>query len=273
MEKPPFFSIIIVCLNPGEKLKLTLDSIAMQIFNDYEVIIKDGVSKDGAIDKYVTKVDERLRLYIESDEGIYDAMNQAVRNARGQVAYFLNCGDLFRDGQVLAKVKKKIDESSQGGIFYGNIFELVTGQEVSANPGLNPRESRFARFACYRNLPCHQACFYSRDLLLAHPFVLKYRVMADYEHFLWCVLERETETHFMPFVIASYEGAGFSETKKNRKKSMREHQEIVRLYMSKTEILTYRLILLLTLQPLRTMLSRNKLTTAIYNRLKKRMYQ
>ena len=45
-----FFSIIVVSLNPGEKLKETLDSIKMQECRDYEIIIKDGGSKDGALE-------------------------------------------------------------------------------------------------------------------------------------------------------------------------------------------------------------------------------
>ena len=51
-----FFSIIVVCLNPGDKLKKTLDSIDKQSFRDCEVIIKDGMSKDGSIE-YVNKLE------------------------------------------------------------------------------------------------------------------------------------------------------------------------------------------------------------------------
>ena len=44
-----FFSIIVVALNPGERLKKTLESIASQTFQDYEVIIKDGGSSDQSL--------------------------------------------------------------------------------------------------------------------------------------------------------------------------------------------------------------------------------
>ena len=48
-------SIIVVALNPGAKLKETLDSIRMQTYKNYEVIIKDGGSKDGALDALETE--------------------------------------------------------------------------------------------------------------------------------------------------------------------------------------------------------------------------
>ena len=45
----PFFTIIIVCLNPGGKLADTLKSVETQTFYNYEIIIKDGLSKDGSL--------------------------------------------------------------------------------------------------------------------------------------------------------------------------------------------------------------------------------
>ena len=36
------FSIVVVCLNPGEKLNRTLDSVLEQTWTDYEIIVKDG---------------------------------------------------------------------------------------------------------------------------------------------------------------------------------------------------------------------------------------
>ena len=48
MQKP-FFSIVVVSLNPGERLKITLESILKQTYTDYEVILKDGGSTDGSL--------------------------------------------------------------------------------------------------------------------------------------------------------------------------------------------------------------------------------
>ena len=45
-----FFSILVVCLNAGERLKDTLDSIREQTFRDFEVVVKDGMSGDGSLD-------------------------------------------------------------------------------------------------------------------------------------------------------------------------------------------------------------------------------
>ena len=57
------FSIIVVCLNPGTKLNQTLDSILAQTCPDFEVIVKDGGSRDGSIESMRT--DGRIHLYHE----------------------------------------------------------------------------------------------------------------------------------------------------------------------------------------------------------------
>ncbi len=264
----PFFSIIVVCLNPGERLKKTLESIAIQTCEDYEVVIKDGLSSDGILEAWEKEnTDSRIHIFRQKDSGIYDAMNQAVARAAGRFVYFLNCGDLFFDENVLANIQKEAHaEKPELQIIYGNISEILTGQMVASNPRLD-------RFGCYRNVPCHQACFYEKELLTKHPFVVRYRVRADYEQFLWCALEEQAQLTFVPLTIAYYEGGGFSETAENRRQSAIEHREIVKRYMGRAELLKYRTILLLTLAPLRTRMAQNAKTAAFYNKIKGALYK
>lgn len=284
------FSIIVVCLNAGEKLRRTVESIRRQTEQDYEVIIKDGVSADTVTAEILNELekerenDRRIRVYRqEKDAGIYDAMNQAVRYAGGEYIFFLNCGDRLYDDQVLAKVREQIgrckdteETRSQDGlpnvrkktpyIFYGNICEQMTGTMVQSNPVLND-------FACYRNLPCHQACFYAAALLKKRKFDTKYRVRADYEHFLWCRYEGGAKSVYMPVTVAFYEGGGFSETKANRKRSKSEHKEIVAKYMPAARVLCYRLIMFLTLAPLRTWIAGNPALAGLYQGVKRKVYR
>lgn len=290
----PFFSIVVVCLNPGEKLKSTLQSIQGQTFKDYEVVIKDGGSEDGSLaaveEIFPAQIQKcgqgqkaadnesmqfpKVRLYREKDSGIYDAMNQAAERAEGRYVYYLNCGDLFSKEDVLLRMADFIRESASykeqlPGIYYGNIWERLTGQEVASNPQIDA-------FGCYRNVPCHQACFYSRELLLEHPFDTKYKVRADYEQFLWSFFAAEHKKVTFAYInmrIADYEGGGFSETAKNRKRSLQEHKEITGKYMSRSQLITYKTILLLTLAPLRTALSKNEKTAGIYNQVKNGIYR
>ena len=267
----PLFSVLVVCLNPGEKLEKTLQSILKQSFSDYEILIKDGLSTDGSLAYAKNRQEERIRIVEKKDTGIYDAMNQAVEAAQGQYIYFLNCGDFFYHETVLEQVAGFIRANpSEAGIYYGNIYERLTGQVVYSNP-------RIDAFGCYRNVPCHQACFYDRKLLLAHPFKTNYRVRADYEQFLWCFFTKEVSGgvsfFYRELLIADYEGGGFSESRENKKRSAAEHKEITKCYMSRGQLFKYKLILWMTLAPLRTMIAGNPKTAGVYNRLKKLLYK
>lgn len=260
------FSIIVVCLNAGEKLHKTIESILCQTETDYEIVVKDGGSTDGSVDDL--KADDKISVYCEKDRGIYDAMNQALRHVRGDYICFLNCGDYFDDEKVLQEVKKQIvqNKSSRPVIFYGNIRERRTGALVQSNPVLDD-------FACYRNLPCHQACFYSKRLFDSRLFDLRYKVRADYEHFLWCLYVAKAAAVYMPVTVASYEGGGYSESKRGKRQSVREHKEIVVKYIPRNTVRKYRLVMLLTLAPLRTWIAGNPVTAGVYQEVKKRVYK
>lgn len=264
------FSIIVVCRNAGEKLHKTIASILCQTEDDYEIIVQDGFSTDGSVERLaVENAGDNFKIFREKDTGIYDAMNRAVAHASGKYVFFLNCGDYFQDETVLAQVTKEIartDERKGPAIFYGNIFERSTGALVMSNPKIDG-------FACYRNVPCHQACFYDRRLLKKRGFRIGYKIRADYEHFLWCYYKVHAAMYYMPVTVASYEGNGFSETRENKRRSLVEHAHIVGKYMSRGQIIKYRLILLATLSPIRTYLAQNPATAELYQKIKRRMYK
>ncbi len=269
----PMFSIIVVSLNAGEKLAATIESIRKQTFTDYEVVVKDGGSTDGSIEglkqrmlAFETGMKTRIRLVEEKDSSIYDGMNQAVKQATGRYLYFLNCGDYFYDERVLENIAEEIKADKKGAlIFYGDIFDALRGNVVASNPKING-------FACYRNVPCHQACIYDKRLFEKRGYEPKYRVRADYEHFLYSFYEEKAKPAYIPVVLASYEGGGFSETKENRKKSALEHKEITSRYMSVSARLSYRTALLLTLAPLRTKMAESPKLAGVYNKLKDMIY-
>ena len=75
-----------------------------------------------------------------------------------------------------------------------------------------------------------------------------------------------------PVTVALYEGGGFSETKENERRSRREHREIVNRYMPAAKVRKYRLIMAVTLAPVRTWIAKNPVTAGIYQKIKKVLY-
>ncbi len=271
------FSIITVCLNPGEKLNATLDSVLRQSCRDAEVILKDGGSVDGSVTKWQKEhaADPdagRVRVFVEKDTGIYDAMNQAAARAEGEFLLFLNCGDVFPDGKVLERTRKVLEEEQAAGtdmerlVLYGDTCSGKNHVTIASAPAITG-------FTCYRNIPCHQSCFYSAALCRGKPYDLRYKIRADYDHFLWCFYKAKARMRHMNFPVASYEGGGYSESRENRERDKQEHRRITAAYMGKLELLKYRAVMAVTLAPLRRALAESSAFSGVYHGLKERVYR
>ncbi len=263
------FSVVVVCLNPGDKLNRTLDSVLSQTCTDYEIVVKDGGSRDGSVE--AMRSDPKIRLYREKDGGIYEAMNQAVSYAEGDFVLFLNCGDFLPDERVLERTSAYIEKETGRGtdlsrlVLYGDTMGEKNGVMIVSPPHIDG-------FTCYRNIPCHQACFYSRELCLDKPYDPSFRIRADYEHFLWCFYKAGARFVHMDFAAASYEGGGYSESRENRKRDRQEHRTITKIYMGGWELLKYRAVMTMTLAPLRRAMAESKGFSGVYHRLKKLLY-
>ena len=263
-------SIIVVCLNAGPKLIDTLKSIQEQTFENYEVVIKDGGSKDDTIENAKLWLDEqekfssKVNFFYQKDTGIYDAMNQATTYASGEYLYFLNCGDSLYEEDSLTKFIACM-KTKNSLIYYGNVYDRIRKAKVQSNPKIDD-------FACYRHVPNHQTCIYHKSLFANRGYNLSYKVRADYEHFLYSYFIQKANPKYIDVLIANYEGGGFSETKDNIRRSKLEHKEIISLYMSKSQIKKYQFIMMISLAPLRTFLAENKCFGALYQKLKKCIY-
>ena len=255
------FSIVVVSLNAGDELKKTVDSVLAQSYSDYEIIVKDGGSTDGSLE--TLPGDRHVKLTKRADKGIYDAMNQAVGRVRGDYVLFLNCGDYLADNKVLARVAKAAALSG-ADILYGDLYRRQQ-DSVDISPG------KITDFVCYRNVPCHQVCFYSRRLFEDRAYLTKYKVRADYEHFLHCVYNRKAKCYHVPVTVCSYQGGGFSETEEHKTEAAIEHKEITEHYLGK-KVLIYRFIMIITLQPLREKLASDPKFSGIYHKIKGLIY-
>lgn len=105
----PKFSILIVTLNAASEIQKTIQSVKDQTYSNYEVVVKDGESKDGTL-SYVPQ-DVHYKVCSKKDKSVYDGMNQAISMAKGDYIIFLNAGDTFYDENVLKNVADYIENN------------------------------------------------------------------------------------------------------------------------------------------------------------------
>ena len=116
-------SILTPVFNGSAYLKSCLENVCQQIQPGIEHWIIDGGSEDGSIEileDYSARY-PHLNWVSEKDKGQSDAMNKAIRLAKGQWISFLNVDDYYEAG-ALASVLKLISQNpNRECLFVGNL--------------------------------------------------------------------------------------------------------------------------------------------------------
>tara|TARA_R110000823_G_scaffold160375_5_gene291807 strand:+ start:2214 stop:2915 length:702 start_codon:yes stop_codon:yes gene_type:complete len=160
-------SIVTVCYNAAEDLKLTLASLKYNLEIEYELIVIDGNSMDNT--RSIINQFDNVSIFIsEEDDGIYDAMTKGVKLASYDWVFFLNAGDvIFSDfffNNFVLKCNKNIDA------YYGDVA-YTDGHIVHSMYNLK---------ILLHNTIHHQSIIYNRQLLLDYPYDRSYKRFSDY---------------------------------------------------------------------------------------------
>lgn len=113
--------IVTVVKNNKKNLLISMKSILSQSFKNFEHIIYDGMSSDGTksiIQKYLNK---NIRYICRKDKNYYEALNYAIKSARGDYIGILNAGDKYFNSKILEIVNKKI-LATKCDLLFGNLI-------------------------------------------------------------------------------------------------------------------------------------------------------
>lgn len=220
----PLFSIITVTFNAEAEIDFTLKSIKEQSFTDYEHIVMDGASKDHTIEKIKSCVIDNQLIISEPDNGLYDAMNKAMKVATGEYLIFLNAGDSFSDKNALKRIAETAINSN-ADIVYGQTQLVDNKRTIVGKRHLTaPSVLSFKSFL-RGMLVCHQAFIARRSI--AQEYNLKYRFSADYEWCLRCLKQSRLNAYCDSTIINFLTGGT---TLKNHKASLKERYNIMCRY-------------------------------------------
>lgn len=123
----PDFSIITPSRNMLGYLQRCRRSVADQESVSAEHIVMDAVSSDGTVEwlereataTCLSSSDRPLVAHVEKDEGMYDAVNQGFRRARGRILAYLNCDEQYLPG-TLARVRETFERHPEIDFVFGD---------------------------------------------------------------------------------------------------------------------------------------------------------
>ena len=114
-------SIITPTFNSAKTIQSNLNSIKSQSFKDYQLIIIDNNSTDKTVEIVKKNNIPNVKFLIESDLGIFDAINKGIRISDNELISVLHSDDLYNDENVLKDVVKTFHEHKDNDIIYGNL--------------------------------------------------------------------------------------------------------------------------------------------------------
>lgn len=112
------FSIVTPSFRSSAWLKLCVASVADQRV-ELEHIVQDAGSDDGTLE-WASR-DSRIKLFVEKDAGMYDAVNRGLRKAAGQILAYLNCDEQYLPG-ALESVWSLFEQYPEIDVVFGDII-------------------------------------------------------------------------------------------------------------------------------------------------------
>ena len=109
----PKISVCIPTYNYAEYIGQAIDSVLMQDYDDYELIVIDDCSSDttrDVVDGYIKKGDPRIRLVVnETNRGLVGNWNYSLELAKGEYIKFLFADDYFIETDALRSMTALLD--------------------------------------------------------------------------------------------------------------------------------------------------------------------
>ncbi len=227
----PKISIVTTCYNSGKTIKDTLESVLAQSYTNYELIIKDGGSKDDTIAicrTYEPKFEGRLRIISEPDKGIYDAMNIGIQATTGDIIGILNSDDFFTSTNILERVAQEM-QNDQLDAVYGDVHYVAPNNLTKcvryySSKKFTPEKMR------YGYMPAHPSFYCRRDLFDRFGyFDTQYRIAADFELLLRFIYPGKINTKYLATDFVTMRVGGISTSGlKSHLRVLKEHQHALK---------------------------------------------
>ncbi|WP_374021672.1 glycosyltransferase family 2 protein [Mycobacterium sp. HNNTM2301] len=167
MASAPTVSVITISFNDLDGLRRTVESVRSQRYGgQIEHIIIDGGSGDAVVE-YLSGCEPGFAYWqSQPDNGRYDAMNQGIAHASGDLLWFMHSTDCFSDPDAVASVVEAISRQGSVRDVWGYGKNNLVGPDGSV---LFPRPYGYMPFKIRKFLlgatVAHQATFFGAALV------------------------------------------------------------------------------------------------------------
>jgi hypothetical protein len=236
MRADPVVSVITITLNDLDGLKRTVESVRAQRYSGrIEHIVLDGGSGADVVDYLSHCVPGFAHWQSAPDGGRYDAMNQGIAHASGDLLWFLHSGDCFSDAGAVDEVVQVLSRHGQVDQLWGYGIEHEIAPDGTSAGFQAPMPFDMRKFLTLRGTIPHQAAFFGASLVRRlGAYDLDFAIAADQLFMLRAALVMEPIT--IERVVADFDtsGAGSVRPAAECFRDMRQMWDVVDRYPFKS---------------------------------------
>jgi glycosyltransferase involved in cell wall biosynthesis len=216
------FSICLPVFDRPAMLANALRTVARQTHDDIEVVIKDGclarpAAKDAEVEAVFCLLGPRVRYVLSPDQGIFPALNEALKYATGDVLYFMCSDDELGDEHTIEAVDAVLRRITGPAWVYGQ-FEYIDEGRI----GLGGCGSRVNFATLLKKNPISQSTVFWNRLMFRSVgyFNEQYAHSADYDYWLRCW--KVSPGVYMPRILGRYRRWNGAHSSSNAKNQLRD---------------------------------------------------
>ena len=107
-------SVIIPLYNKSATIKETLQSVLLQTFADFEVIVVNDGSTDSSLEIVTSFDDNRIKIFSQENKGVSAARNHGIKKATSNLIAFIDADDFWFPNHLEEILKLTIDFTTCG---------------------------------------------------------------------------------------------------------------------------------------------------------------
>jgi glycosyltransferase len=202
-------SVITAVRNGVDVVGRTIDSVKEQTFPRIEHVVVDGASTDGTTQYLSDRRSEFQIFQSRPDSGVYDAFNNGLALATGDIVGFLNAGDVFTDNHSLENIVSCFRDNSVDAVF-GDVA-MISKTDLTKVIRLYRSNDFQPKLMRYGFMPAHPTVYLRRSIYEAlGKYDTSYKIAGDFEYLLRVFLKHRARFTYIPRILVKMPIGGLS---------------------------------------------------------------
>lgn len=221
-------SIITCVLNNSKFIKNSLISFKKQTYKNKEHIVIDGGSTDGTVQIIKKFKNKNLIFFINSDKGIYKALNKGIKLSSGNIIGILHSDDFYKNNNILSIISKTFQKTG-ADIIYGDLLYLTKTKPHKVLRYWKAGEF-FEKKLKKGWMPPHPTVFVKKNIFnKIGKYNTRYKISSDYDFLLRAMRFKNLKKIYLPKVLVNMRIGGKSnKSLKNIINKSKEDYEIIK---------------------------------------------